>query len=69
MTCHCGCGKTYYDKGKDGERFEVKFDPASMHCRQCGTLVSRDDTRGGLCIDCLYKKIRKQNHQPGLFGG
>lgn len=66
MTCSCGCGKTYTETRKDGTSFEVQFDPGAIHCRGCGTLVNKDGTRGGLCIDCLYKKLRATT-PPTLF--
>ena len=66
MTCSCGCGKTYTDTRADGTVFEVVFDKGAWHCRGCGTLVNRSDTRAGLCIDCLYKKL-KQKTPNSLF--
>lgn len=53
------------ETANDGHTFEVRFSKDAMHCRGCGTLVNKTDTRGGLCIDCLYKKAKMI--QPTLF--
>jgi hypothetical protein len=59
MTCTCGCNQTYLEKRKDGTTFEVVFSKDSAHCKNCGTLANKNLLRGGLCIDCLYKKVMK----------
>lgn len=68
MTCHCGCNKTYTDTRADGTVFEVVFSKDACHCRGCGTLVLRSDTRAGFCIDCLAKRA-KARRQNTLFDG